>query len=92
MRLAKFRSIRAGYFTVIEEESLPYRKDCVRVSEWVDIEFPPMSAAEIAAAQKEAIAAAEKQILDEFESARARLRREAEQMIPPANMKVITHE
>lgn len=58
MKLAQFKHVPIGYITVLEEDlskSSAYSKEYARVSDWVEVEFPPLSSAQTAAAELAAL-------------------------------------
>jgi hypothetical protein len=52
MKLARFKHINIGFTTIVEEAASKaggYSKDYAQVSDWVEVEFPPLSCAQTAA-------------------------------------------
>lgn len=57
MKLAQFKNVPIGYITVLEQEqskSTVY-KGYLQVSDWVEVEFRPLSSAQTAAAELAAL-------------------------------------
>ena len=65
MKIAKFKSTKFG-FEAVSEEGLDGNEEYVRVSEYIDVEFPPRQQAEVVAEQVAAIDIETEKLKDEF--------------------------
>ena len=69
MKYAQFKDPHYGYISVIgrEDDDLerPYGDD-VRISEWIEIDFPPLPQADVVQAQLAALDAQQRELVAEY--------------------------
>lgn len=67
MKVAQFRSIAGGYTTVYDERIGKWITGAIQVSEYVEIEFPPLATDEVVQKQLAALDGAEVELRDKFQ-------------------------
>ena len=67
MKVAQFKSMEHGYISVLTAEDAKYRPTCVQVSDFVEVEFPPLISSEVVEQQLAVLQKAEAELRTRFE-------------------------
>ncbi len=85
MKVAKFKSLEYGYESV-SDEGLDHLPNYVRLSEYVDVEFPPLGRDEVIQKQVSALDAVRERIVEEFTGKLAEIDRRKQELLALPDM------
>jgi hypothetical protein len=86
MRLAQFKSVVHGYITYLESDQTNFRSDLVQVTEFAEVNFPPLATAHVVEKQLEVLVIAETELRTQFDQKLAQINGER------AKLRALAHE
>lgn len=82
MKIAKYKHIGSGYsYETVASEDLSTSPEFVRLSEFVDVDFPPLSNSEVIGKQLAALDLAEIDVREKFEGALNTIKRQRSELM-----------
>jgi hypothetical protein len=86
MKVAQFKSVIGGYTAVYDERLAKHVTGVVQISEFVDIEFPPLATEEVVQQQLSALDSAETELRAKFDQKLSEINTQR------AELRALTHQ
>lgn len=92
MKIALFKNAEYGFSAVYEQNREEFLEEYVRVSQWVDVEFPMRSAEEYVPEQIKVLDSEREKIVEKFSTALAEIDKRKKELLAIPHQPGETHE